>query len=103
MGLVKIKHPDVAVLGECLEENVSFWEARGWALYDPDSPLPEESAKKAEWFDAGLRKGMTEEQLDGMTKAQIITHLAEQPELEVVDPDQLGDDDVTTPSDDEEN
>lgn len=79
MGLVFIKHPEVEVLGECMEGNVPFWEARGWATYEPDAALPESAALKADWVATGLRKGMTEEQLDGMTKTQIIDYLADPP------------------------
>lgn len=98
MGLVFIKHPDVEVLGECLEEKVPFWEAHGWAQYNPDTPLPDPSALKAAWVEAAQRKGMPEEQIDGMTKAQIITHLAEAPEPHPADPDMTGD----APNTDEE-
>lgn len=86
MGIVNIKHPDVEGIGECHTDALGAYEARGWSLFDPAGEPPDEAARKSVWAKYGADRGMTEEELDGMTKADIIAHTAAMPRPALIDP-----------------
>lgn len=86
MGLVKIKHPDVKVLGETLEENLPFWEARGWSLHDETVVPPKDTARKSAWVDFAVSQGAAEDDAEGMTRAELIDQYGTVDDLHVVDP-----------------
>lgn len=99
MGLVKIKHPDIAVLGEVLEENLWLYEPRGWTRYDEHAEPPAASARKSAWVDFAVSQGATEDDAEYQTRAQLIEQYGTIPDLAVVDPSNVPD----TTDDDEEN
>lgn len=86
MGLVKIKHPEVHALGEILAENLTFWEARGWSLFDEQAEPPKPTARKSVWVDFAVAQGADEDTADDMTRAQLVDLYGTPPDLEVVDP-----------------